>query len=100
MDALATTHLDFAKLTPKETALLAYVDKLTRRPADVTDDQVEGLRKAGWKDEEIFEASFTTALFAFFNRMSEAYGLGYAPGGWRPPAGAAAAAQTSAKPGP
>lgn len=84
MDAIATGQLDRAKLSPKERALLDYVEVLTLRPAQITDSHVNGLRKLGWTDEEIFEASFTTSLFAFFNRMADAYGLGYAPGGWHP----------------
>lgn len=86
VDGIATAQLDKAKLPPKERALLDYVETLTRSPADLTDAMTQRLRAAGWKDEEIFETAFITALFAFFNRMSEAYGLGYAPGGWRPPA--------------
>lgn len=91
---MATGELDKAKLDPKERALLDYVEVLTLRPAQISDALVEGLRKKGWKDEEIFEGTFVTAIFAFFNRMSDAFGLDYAPGGWRPqqpPPGAAAA---------
>ena len=81
---IATGQLDRAKLSPRERALLDYVEVLTLRPAQATDAQVENLRKLGWKDEEIFEAAFVTALFAFANRMSDAYGLDYPQGGWRP----------------
>jgi len=42
------------------------------------------MRSVGWTDEEIFEAAFDTALFAFFNRMADAYGLDYPTGGWQP----------------
>ena len=84
MDAVATTKVDEAALPPKERVLLHYVETLTLRPADVTDAMTQDLRNAGWKDEEIFEAAFITSLFAFFNRMADAYGLDYAPGGWRP----------------
>lgn len=75
-----------AGLEPKEQALLEYVKVLTREPWKVRDADVEGLRKAGWTDPEIYEATFDTALFNFFNRMANAYGLDVAPDGWRPPA--------------
>lgn len=73
-------------LEPKEQALLAYVKLLTREPWKVRDTTIEELRKAGWTDPEIYEATFDVSLFNFFNRMADAYGLDMAPDGWRPPA--------------
>jgi alkylhydroperoxidase family enzyme len=61
------------------------VKVLTLEPAKVTDQHSERMRAAGWTDEQIFEASFVTALFAFFNRMAEAYGLDYAAGSFTSP---------------
>ncbi len=75
-----------ARLTDQERALLDYVRVLTLEPAKVKDADVERLRRAGWSDEQVFEASFITALFAFFNRMADAYGLDYQPDRWLPPA--------------
>jgi alkylhydroperoxidase family enzyme len=72
-------------LTPKELALLSFVKRLTLEPAKTTDLDVEALRKVGWTDDQIFEANFITALFAFFNRMAEGFGLGYDLRGWLPP---------------
>jgi alkylhydroperoxidase family enzyme len=72
-------------ITKKEIALLEYVKVLTLEPAKITDIDVEKLRKVGWNDKEIFEATFDTALFAFFNRMADAYGLDYPMDGWKPP---------------
>lgn len=74
-----------AGFTPKEQALLDYVKVLTLTPSQVRDTDVERLRKVGWSDNQIFEASFITALFAFFNRMADAYGLDYDPARWLPP---------------
>jgi alkylhydroperoxidase family enzyme len=72
-------------LSPKERELLGYVKRLTLEPAKNSDVDVEALRKAGWTDDQIFEATFITALFAFFNRMAEGFGLGYDLRGWLPP---------------
>ena len=58
---------------------------LTLTPSNVKDTDVEKLRREGWNDNEIFEASFTTSFFAFFNRMADAYGLDYDPARWLPP---------------
>lgn len=86
MDAIAEGRLDSPVVGDKNRALLRYVEKLTLRPAQVRDPDVQALRTAGWKDEEIFEASFITSLFAFFNRMADSYGLEYPRGGYVPPA--------------
>lgn len=84
VDNIGTLQLDKAKITPKEQALLAYVKVLTLEPANIRDTHTESLRKVGWTDEQIFEASFTTSMFAFFNRMADAYGLDYTQK-WVPP---------------
>jgi len=84
VDSVAEGKIDPAKLDSKDQALLTYVELLTLHPSQVRDADVERLRKAGWDDNEIFEATFDTALFAFFNRMADAYGLDYPSGGWMP----------------
>ena len=48
---------------------------LTERPAGIRDDDVARLRQAGWSDQQIAEAVYITALFAFFNRVADAFGL-------------------------
>ncbi|MGA2647173.1 MAG: hypothetical protein ABSF15_20885 [Candidatus Sulfotelmatobacter sp.] len=35
-----------------------------------TPEDVDKLRIAGWKEEQISEAVYITALFAFFNRVA------------------------------
>lgn len=101
VDAIASGASEGARVSEKERALLDYVKVLTLEPAKVRDEQVEGLRKLGWTDEQVFEASFITALFAFFNRMADAYGLDYPPNGWIPeelrPAAPPAGAEAGAK---
>lgn len=85
-DAVATGDLDGPALDKKMKPMLEFVRKLTLEPAEVRDPDVQAMRDAGWTDEQIFEAAFDTALFAFFNRMAEAYGLETPPKGYRPPA--------------
>jgi alkylhydroperoxidase family enzyme len=36
---------------------------------------VQKLRDAGWKEDQIAEAVYITALFAFFNRVADAFGV-------------------------
>lgn len=85
VDAIATANLKAAKLDEKERALLEFVRVLTLTPAQTADDHVEAMRKAGWTDEQIWEASFEVSAFSFFNRMADAYGLDYPATGWLPP---------------
>jgi alkylhydroperoxidase family enzyme len=84
VDHLGTGRPEQASFNARERALLDYVKLLTLSPADVKDAHVQRLRDTGWSDEQIFEASFITSLFAFFNRMADAYGLDYPPTGWLP----------------
>ena len=85
VDAVGTTNIDEAGLSPKDRALLKYVKILTLEPAKTKDADVQALREAGWTDEQIWEATLETSFFAFFNRMADAYGLDYPKSGWKPP---------------
>jgi len=33
------------------------------------------LHKAGWREEQIAEAVYVIAMFAFFNRVADAFGI-------------------------
>jgi putative SOS response-associated peptidase YedK len=67
--------LDEAGLTAAERALLEYVELITHAAYRSTPEDVEKLRVAGWKEEQISEAVYITALFAFFNRVADAFGV-------------------------
>jgi uncharacterized peroxidase-related enzyme len=73
--ALARGELADARVSDADRLLLAYAEKLTREPAAVSDDDVRQLRDAGFSDAQVWEATFTTAIFAMFNRMADAFGL-------------------------
>ena len=83
--ALARADLAAAPVTDAERALLQLVEVVTRHAYRTTDADVDNLRKHGWTDPQIAEAVYVTALFAFFNRVADAFGIdsqGY--GGPRP----------------
>ena len=48
---------------------------MTKHAYRTTDEDVERLRQVGWTDPQIAEAVYITALFAFFNRVADAFGL-------------------------
>lgn len=62
-------------MTEAERALLAWVELLTRHAYKNTSGDVERVRQVGWTDDQISEAAFVAALFAFFNRVADAFGL-------------------------
>jgi len=73
--ALARGDIASAPIDDAERALLEYVELLTRHAYRATAEDVERLRSHGWTDEQIAEAVYITALFAFFNRVADAFGL-------------------------
>jgi len=66
-------------LDEPERLLLDYVETLTRHAYRITDEQVDGLRHAGWTDEQIAEATYDAALFNFFVRLADAFDIHPAP---------------------
>ena len=75
MQAILHGRLEEAGLTEAERALLDYAELITRAAYRSTAGDVEKLRAAGWKEEQIAEAVYVTALFAFFNRVADAFGV-------------------------
>lgn len=73
--ALERGDLKGAGLGEADKLLLELVRDQTLNAWRITDEQVQRVREAGWSDEQISEALFDAALFNFFNRMVNAYGL-------------------------
>jgi alkylhydroperoxidase family enzyme len=67
--------LDEAELTSAERALLEYVAKVTEAAYRTTAEDVQALRDHGWTEPQIAEAVYITAMFAFFNRVADAFGI-------------------------
>jgi alkylhydroperoxidase family enzyme len=67
--------LDEAGLTAAERALLDYAELITRAAYRSTGEDVQRLRDVGWKEEQISEAVYIIAMFAFFNRVADAFGV-------------------------
>jgi alkylhydroperoxidase family enzyme len=55
--------------------LLDYVKKVTEAAYKTTPEDVQQLREAGWAEPQIAEAVYITAMFAFFNRVADAFGI-------------------------
>ena len=55
--------------------MLDYVKLITDAAYRSTAEDVQKLRDLGWKEEQIAEAVYITAIFAFFNRVADAFGV-------------------------
>ena len=90
--ALRTGDLAAAPISTAERLLLEFVGTVTHHAYKVTDDQVEALRAAGWRDDQIAEAVYDAALFNLFVRLADSFNIAppklYEPNGI-PPAAAA-----------
>ena len=73
--ALRDGDLDRAPVTPAERLLLQFVETLTKHAYKITDEQVQGLREAGWTEPQIAEAVYIGALFAMFVRLADAFDI-------------------------
>jgi alkylhydroperoxidase family enzyme len=73
--AIRRADLDHASIAADERVLLGLVKLLTQHAYRCQDEDVEKVRQAGWTDPQIAEAVYITAMFAFFNRVADAFGL-------------------------
>jgi len=64
-----------APISEKLRAMLAFLEKLTLRPADVGPEDAVPLRAAGLSDEEIESAVNVCALFNVINRVADSLGF-------------------------
>lgn len=78
-----------APITGAEKALFKFVNKVNRTSNQITREDVEEARRAGWSDEALYDAITVCALFNFYNRWVDATGvqdmpvLGYQMSGHR-----------------
>jgi len=75
VQAIAEGKLEDAELTSAERVLLEYVTKVTEAAYRTTEEDVQILRDHGWREPQIAEAVYITAMFAFFNRVADAFGI-------------------------
>jgi alkylhydroperoxidase family enzyme len=73
--AIRRADLEHASIAPRERALLSLVKLLTQHAYRCQQQDVQEVREAGWTDPQIAEAVYVTAMFAFFNRVADAFGL-------------------------
>ena len=55
--------------------MLEYVEKLTLRPWNVSDGDVEALREEGFTDRDILDICEVAAYYAYVNRIADGLGV-------------------------
>ena len=73
--ALRDGDLEGSELDQPHRLLLDFVATITKHAYRVTDEQVQGLRDAGWTDEQIAETVYDAALFNLFVRLADTFGI-------------------------
>jgi uncharacterized peroxidase-related enzyme len=64
-----------AGLDPVDVAVMDFADKVAGECADITEDDVEALRRVGLSDEEIVDVALAAAARCFFSTVLEALGV-------------------------
>jgi alkylhydroperoxidase family enzyme len=54
---------------------MEYTEIITEAAYRSTVDDVAKLRNHGWTEDQISEAVYVIAMFAFFNRVADAFGV-------------------------
>jgi alkylhydroperoxidase family enzyme len=75
MIAVLEGRLEDGGLTPAERALMDYVRLITEESQKSTAEDVQKLRDLGWAENQLAEAVYITAMFAFFNRVADSFGI-------------------------
>ena len=69
------TDYTLANISTKQMAMLNYTAKLTERPADIFNRDIEELREVGFKDRAILDINQIVAYYAFVNRIADGLGV-------------------------
>ena len=64
-----------SSLSDKDKALFAFIDKVNRTSNQISRQDVDDVKRAGWSDEAIYDAVNVCALFNFYNRWIDATGV-------------------------
>lgn len=62
-------------MQPRQLAILAYAEKLTRTPGAMHRSDVEALKAAGLSEVEILDVNQITGYFAYVNRLADGLGV-------------------------
>ena len=61
-----------ARLDARQTAMLAFAEKMTKASAEIVEDDRQALREAGFSDRDIWDIAGVTGFFNMSNRVASA----------------------------
>ena len=64
-----------AGLDERTVALLEYSEKLTLAPYKILDEDVARLKRLGWDEEAIVQATHVVGIFNYLVRLADAFGI-------------------------
>lgn len=64
-----------APISEEEKALFTFLEKVNRASNEVTQEDVDRVKAAGWSDEAVYDAVTVCALFNFYNVWIDATGV-------------------------
>jgi uncharacterized peroxidase-related enzyme len=73
-DFLATNYRS-AALTPRQRAMLDYALKVSLRPQELEEVDIQRLREDGFDDEDVWDIAAIAALFGLSNRLAHAFAI-------------------------
>ncbi len=59
--------------------MLEFAEVLTLNPAGVIQGDVDALRAAGWRDEDVIDIVHVIGMFNYLVRMADGLGIGIEP---------------------
>lgn len=65
-----------APVTEPEQVMLGYVEKLTKAPVSISQDDIAALRAAGFDDTGILQINLIASWFNYINRVADGLGIG------------------------
>ena len=64
-----------ARITQKQKVMLAFVEKVTKQSAEISEADRNALRAEGFTDRDIFDVAAVTGFFNMSNRVASAVGM-------------------------
>ena len=63
-----------APIEPRMKVLLAFAAKMARDASQISPDDIDQIRSAGFSDRAILDAAHVTGFFSYMNRVVQALG--------------------------
>ncbi len=73
--AAAEAGVDSNHLDERMQSVLRFAAKLTRKPKDIDQSDIDALLNAGWSDQAVEDAINVISIFNYVNRLFDAFGI-------------------------